>query len=81
MHAKLISVKSQATVNPDAAARLYDARQQAKVAVLELAETILKSEVDYTVAYSKLRALMAQSERLERSLVALTDTVTNYNPS
>ncbi len=76
----LASVKHE-TVETSAMGRLYDARQQTKLAVVEFAETILKSEADYTVAYSKLRSLFAQSEKLERSLIMLTDTVTSYDPS
>ena len=81
MQTKLIAVKREATTEPSTMGRIYTARQQTKLAVLEFAETILKSETDYTVAYSKLRALMAQSEKLERSLIMLSDTIANYDPS
>lgn len=77
----LISAKPEITAEPSTMGRLYDARQQTKLAVVEFAETILKSETDYTVAYSRLRSLMAQSEKVERSLIMLTDTIANYDPA
>jgi hypothetical protein len=79
--AALMSAKRETTAEPSTMGRLYDARQQTKLAVVEFAETILKSEADYTVAYSRLRSLMARSEKVERSLIMLTDTIANYDPA